>query len=176
MRKSYLAAGAAPLLLLVAAGWYYFSPLWTLKAMYDAAQANDREAFAEYVDYPALREDLREEATAYLETEAKRDGSEGAQLGLAMGRALMGPLVDTMVSPERMQVAFAALAVAETAKGGDPRKAASKAKVERIGLNRFRVSTERQPQTGFVFERRGLGWKLAGIDLGGSPLEAKPQP
>ena len=173
MKRSYLAA-AAVLLLLLAGGWYYFSPLWTLKAMHEAAQANDAEAFAQHVDYPALREDLREEATAYLEEEAKRDGSEGAQLGLAMGRALMGPLVDTMVSPERMRLAFAALAVADTAQGGDAAKAVEKPKIERIGLNRFRVSTEEDPETGFVFERRGLGWKLAGIDLGGSPLEAKP--
>ena len=173
MKRSYLAAGGAVLLLLLAGGWFYFSPLWTLKAMHDAAKANDAETFAQYVDYPALREDLREEATAYLEEEAKRDGSEGAQLGLAMGRALMGPLVDTMVSPERMRLTFAALAVTQKVKGeGSPRP---EPKIERLGLNRFRVSTEDKSKTGFVFERRGLGWKLAGIDLGGdSPLEAKP--
>jgi hypothetical protein len=33
------------------------------------------------------------------------------------------------------------------------------------GLNRFIVTGKDTPDSGLVFERRGLGWKLAGIDL-----------
>jgi hypothetical protein len=170
MRRRTTIAGAVLLLVLAAvAGWYYLSPGWTLRSMVEAAKANDEERFSAYVDYPALREDLSAEMGQRLTAAADRDGNPAAQLGAAMGMALMKPIVDAMVSPQGMKIAFAALAKEEqgaplkkTAEGGKVRPMPS---IERIGFNRFRVSGETTPGQGFVFERRGLGWKLVGIDL-----------
>jgi hypothetical protein len=79
-----------------------------------------------------------------------------------------------MVSPKGMQTAFASLAKeqqAAKAKGGDAEKGAAKGsipadpEINRQGLNRFIVTGKDTPDSGLVFERRGFGWKLAGIDL-----------
>jgi hypothetical protein len=179
-RPTIIAASVLLLVLAAVAGWYYLSPGWTLRSMVEAAKANDEERFSSYVDYPALREDLSTEMGQRLKAAADRDGNPAAQLGAAMGMALMKPLVDAMVSPQGMKIAFSKLAKEEQeasqqapATGGGGRKARPMPKIERIGFNRFRVSGQETPGQGFVFERRGLGWKLVGVDL--AP-EAETQP
>jgi hypothetical protein len=179
MRRRTTIAGAVLLLVLAAAaGWYYLSPGWTLRSMVEAAKANDEERFSSYVDYPALREDLSAEMGQRLKAAADRDGNPAAQLGAAMGMALMKPIVDAMVSPQGMKIAFSKLAreeqeASQARAGANGGKARPMPKIERIGLDRFRVSGEETPGQGFVFERRGLGWKLVGVDL--AP-EAETQP
>ena len=168
MRRPIILAGAALLLLLAAGGaWYVLSPGWTLKAMVDAAQAGDEARFSSYVDYAALRDDMKGEVTRRLQREAKRDGSAEAQLGLAMGMAMLGPLVDQMVSPKAMKTAFSKLAGEQIAKGKDAGSGKAKAlpDIRRDGPNRFLVVGKDNPEAGLVFERSGLGWKLTGIDL-----------
>jgi hypothetical protein len=178
MRKIYIIAGVvAVVLLAVVGGWYFVSPGMTVKAMVEAAKANDEAKFSSYVDYDALRTDMKSELTARLQEEAKRDGSAEAKLGLAMGMAMMGPIVDSMVSPKGMSGAFAALAKEQDAaksKGGEVKKGSIPAdpQIRRDGFNRFIVAGKDTPDSGLVFERRGLGWKLSGIDL--PPLPPKP--
>ena len=190
MRKPIIIAGAALLALLVlAGGWYYASPGLTVKAMVAAAEKNDEAKFSSYVDYDALRTDMKAELTSRLQEEAKRDGSEQAKLGMAMGLAMMGPIVDSMVSPTGMKTAFANLAREQKAakaegdktgrdKAGDGKTDGARGgmpadpQIRRQGLNRFIVTAKNTPDSGLVFERRGFSWKLAGIDL--PPLPPKP--
>ena len=182
MRKIYMVGGVVLLVLaVVAGGWYYASPGLTVKAMVDSAKNNDEAAFSSYVDYDALRTDMKSELTNRLQEEAKRDGSAEAKLGLAMGMAMMGPIVDSMVSPTGMKTAFANLAkeqdsAKDAGKNGTApsKKAAIPAdpEIRRQGFNRFVVSGKDTPESGLVFERRGLSWKLTGIDL--PPLPSKP--
>jgi hypothetical protein len=185
VRKPIVLAGIA-LLALVAlvGGWYYASPGFTVKAMVEAAQDGDEARFSSYVDYDALRSDMKSELTTRLQEEAKRDGSAEAKLGLAMGMAMMNPIVDSMVSPKGMQTAFANLAKQQQAAKSGAAGAKSEAgkaasgeggganpavpadpEIQRQGLNRFIVTAKDTPGSGLVFERRGLSWKLAGIDL-----------
>jgi hypothetical protein len=183
MRKPTIVAAIALLALLaLVGGWYYASPGMTSKAMVEAAQENDEARFSGYVDYEALRADMKSELTTRLQEEAKRDGSAEAKLGLAMGMAMMNPIVDSMVSPKGMQTAFANLAKeqqAAKAKGGDSKSEDSKGsisadpEIRRQGLNRFIVSGKDTPGSGLVFERNGLSWKLAGIDLPKMPPQAR---
>jgi hypothetical protein len=187
MRKYLIAGGIAALALVaIVGGWYYVSPGITVKAMVEAAQANDEALFSSYVDYDALRADMKSELTNRLQEEARRDGSAEAKLGLAMGMAMMNPIVDSMVSPKGMQTAFANLArqqQAAKAKGGNGKGAEGKdsgakgsmpldPEIRRHGLNRFIVTGKDTPGSGLVFERSGLSWKLSGIDL--PPMPPKP--
>ena len=182
MNRKHLIIGGALLLALVAlvGGWYYASPGLTVKAMVAAAQENDEARFSSYVDYDALRTDMKSELTSRLQEEAKRDGSAEAKLGLAMGMAMMGPIVDSMVSPKGMKTAFANLAKEQQAAksqgqskdGGTKGSFPADPEIRRQGLNRFIVTGKDTPDSGLVFERRGLSWKLSGIDL--PPLAPKP--
>lgn len=188
MRKPIVIAGIALLALVaVVGGWYYVSPGVTVKAMVEAAQANDEARFSSYVDYDALRSDMKSELTDRLQEEARRDGSAEAKLGLAMGMAMMNPIVDSMVSPKGMQTAFANLAKEQQGakgksgdgEGGRGEKAAAKGtipadpEIRRQGLNRFIVTGKDTPDSGLVFERYGVGWKLSGIDLPKMPAASR---
>src|SRR5687767_13540531 len=110
MRKTPLVAGAVLILLIaLAGGWYAFSPGWTLRAMIDAARERDEAAFSSYVDYPALRADMKTELTARLQAQATRDPGPQGKLGLAVGMALLPPMVDRLVSPKAIEEAFTRL-------------------------------------------------------------------
>jgi hypothetical protein len=173
MRRIYLLGGLAASLLAAVAAWYFVSPGLTLNSMVAAAKANDADKLSAYIDYEALRRDMKADLTARLEAEARKAGGRRAELGLAMGRALMGPMVDAMVSPQGMKAAFAAMKVGEAAPGergaGEPPEPV----IDREGLGRFLVRNPVKPDSALVFERRGLGWKLVGIELGEPPIEAK---
>ena len=166
MRKTFIAAIAAFALVIAAgAGWYVFSPGWTLRSMVAAAKARDEAAFSAYVDYPALRQDMKAELTARIERESKKDGSPQAKLAGMMGLGLIGPLVDRMVSPSAINQAFTRLTIEQPKDASSGKDEKPEPVIRRQGLNRFVVAGKDMPDSGLVFARRGLGWKLVGIDL-----------
>jgi hypothetical protein len=172
MRKSILVAGGVLLLALAAAaGWYVFSPAWTLKAMTDAARAGDDQRLSAYIDYPALRKDMKAELTGQIKAQSHRETSRERKLSLAVALALTGPMVDRMVSPGAMRAALSKLGDAGGKSGGGKsgasgsKRAVAKPRIQRDGVSRFLVTGEGRPDSGLVFERRGLSWKLVGIDL-----------
>jgi hypothetical protein len=171
VRKPIVLAGIAlAALIALVGGWYYASPGMTVKAMVEAAQKNDEARFSSYIDYEALRADMKSELTTRLDAESKRDGSPDAKLAAAMGKAMINPIVDSMVSPKGMQSAFASLAKEQEAartQGTETKKGSIPAdpEIRRQGLNSFIVAGKDTPDSGLVFERRGLSWKLSGIDL-----------
>ncbi|TFI58950.1 DUF2939 domain-containing protein [Sphingomonas parva] len=168
MRKNLVVAGAVLLLVLGGvAGWYAFSPAWTVQAMMDAARDGDEAGFSRYVDYPSLRADMKSELAARLNQQARQDPSPQGKLGLAVGMALLEPMVDRLVSPKAMEQAFAQLAAEKKReRAGAKRGAGARMpEIRRDGFSRFHVAARDRPESGLVFERQGLGWKLVGIDL-----------
>ena len=133
MRTSRAALLAAALLALVAAGWWFGSPWWTLWRMREAAQAGDADSLAAYIDFPALRASTR------------------AQLG-PLGGLLARPAVDALVSPEALR-----LALLHRRDGGGE---AGGLDLTRTGPSEFRL---RRGKGDLVFRRHGLGWKLAEV-------------
>jgi hypothetical protein len=134
-----------------------------------AADANDPDALNSYVDYPALREDLKAEMMAEATAEAKRDQSGLRGLGLAIGTAMIGPVIDGLVTPAGMRAALKAKRYQPQTKAAP--QAASTLRlpddpvIVRRGLSEFLVASKQQPKGGLVFKRHGLSWKLSGVDL-----------
>jgi len=167
MRVGALAAAA----LIIAAGvtWYVASPGWALHQMKAAADSDDPDALNSYIDYPALREDLKAEIRREMMTEAEKDKSGFGRLGLAIGTSVIGPAIDGLVTPAGMRVALIAK------RGQGQTKAAQRAAsalhvpddplIVRRGLSEFLVASKRRPKSGLVFKRHGLSWKLSGVDL-----------
>lgn len=142
MRKGRtIALAAAALLALLAAGWWFGSPWWTLWRMREAARAGDSETLAAYVDFPALRASTRE------------------QLGLGpLGGLLAGPAVDALVSPEALRLALESGLGSGSGGGGER----SEVELVRTDAGEFRVGREGRQ---LVFRRHGLHWKLEEIRL-----------
>lgn len=161
MRRIWIVGGV--LVLALAAAWHFASPWWTLSQMRDAARAGDAAAFSEHVDYEALRADVKADLAAQIG--ASDDGPGGA-FGKAFATALMGPAVNALVSPEGLALAFAGKgAAAEGEAQGGAVSVDEEPVVNRTGLGSFRLEKKDRPGVGLVFERRGLGWKLVGLDL-----------
>ena len=172
MRTRWLAVAVAALVV-AAGGWWFASPWWTLRTMRAAAAAHDEKALSRHVDYPALRDDMKDEVMKQVTTDglgAKGLGSIGAQVATA----LAGPLIDAVVTPAGVEAMFRAQTaqekVARTSEpmGGQLPKlpdAKDQPVIERHGLSEFTVRGREAGSAILVFHRDGLGWQLAGIDL-----------
>lgn len=83
-------------------GYGYASPYVALDRLKRAADARDAATVNQYVDFPALRESLKQQVTALLarRLDVKSNGNPLAALGAMIGVALIGPLVDSYATPD----------------------------------------------------------------------------
>jgi hypothetical protein len=83
-------------------GYGYASPYLALNRLKRAADERDAQTVSEYVDYPALRESLKEQIAGLLtrKIQARANGNPLAALGAMIGVALIGPLVDAYATPD----------------------------------------------------------------------------
>lgn len=170
MRLSQIALIAVPLLLV--GGWFWGSPYYTLNQMRDAAKAKDSEALASYVDFPALREDMKSELTAQVMAKSKKDESGFGKLGEMFAHAMVDKLIDGMVSPAGLRVMFAGADVADGPNQSPMQMSVDDIRVEHTGLSTFRLHSAKpnDEKAVLVFHREGLGWKLSGVDLPAEPV------
>jgi hypothetical protein len=152
----------------LAAGWWLGSPYWTLHQMKSAAEQGDTARLSTYIDYPAVRENLKGQVRRAILKDAStnEEGKGLAALGSAIAGALIDPVIDTMVSPEGLQAAFAEREAQSTLRPGPHLPAApDKPVVTHDGLDTFKVRDRRHDQGSLLFRRVGLGWKLVGFEL-----------
>jgi hypothetical protein len=164
--KWKIAAVAAALIVIAASTlWYFESPLWTLKGMKDAAQSHDAGALNAYIDYPALRESLKAELMARMMAEADKDKSGLGALGMAVGSAVMGPMIDGLVSPAGMRAALLANRPEHAPSPASALHVPEKPIIVRRNFSEFVVTAKDRPNSGLVFKRHGLSWMLSGVEL-----------
>lgn len=170
MRKRWPIIGAAALIV-AAVAWYVASPWYTLHQMRSAVQANDADAMSAYIDYPALREDMKAEIMAQVTAEARKDRSGYGMFGTALASAMVGPMVDSLVTPAGMRAAFAVNrnrprgAPEPKQPGASAFDVSEEVKIDRRGVSEFTVSNPQRNNGIMIFRRHGLGWKLSGVDL-----------
>ena len=164
--KWRVAAVAAALIVIASSTlWYFESPAWTLKGMKDAAQSHDVDALNAYIDYPALRESLEAELMARMIAEAQKDKSGFGALGMAFGSAMMGPMIDGLVSPAGMRAALLASRQENEAPAASALHVPEHPVIVRRNFSEFLVRANDQPNSGLVFKRHGLSWMLSGVEL-----------
>ncbi len=166
MRKLLAMLALAALLLL--GGWYIASPWLAMKGLVDDAKAGDLAGLEERIDFPRLREGLREDLFV-----SRDDDSRGRALfdrvGDGLARTIGGAAIDVLVTPRGMAVMVATGSVAAGALPQKLRNQELAWDVEREGLNAFRAVSSFEDGTAgpeLYFERDGLGWDVVGIGLG----------
>ncbi|CAG2141311.1 DUF2939 domain-containing protein [Cupriavidus numazuensis] len=93
---------AAIAVIAIGAATSYASPYWTIYQMRSAIETHDAEKFSRYVDYPALRENLKGQLLSSLKGQMQSPALKDnpfAGLGQMIGLAMVNTIVDTMVSP-----------------------------------------------------------------------------
>jgi hypothetical protein len=171
---SKLKLALAALLVAAFAGWYYYTPYQTVKEFRAAAQRGDAAALSEYIDLPSVKESLKMDLSIRIASDlSRRPGSgEFAALGSAFAIAFVGPMVETLVTPEALALMLRGEnpSRASTAPGATARGSDTEVRMRYEGFNAFLMSTQQQGSTAdpvvLVFEREGLmSWKLAAIRL-----------
>lgn len=171
LKKLTVAALAAALL------GYFASPYWAAYQMAQAFERNDDQGLAEHVDFPALRENLKDQLQSAA-VDAMAGPAEGADpfaaFGATLGAFLAGSAVDALVTPAGLRrvmqgnIAPDTIAAAPPADAQNLSDAVSNYTWEYKSLNKFVVDVQNEEgaEIRYVFRRRGLlDWKLTGITL-----------
>lgn len=178
MRKLLIGGVLAAVVALVAA--WAVAPVLAAQGLVRAARAGDVRRLEGLVDFPALRQSLKEELNAELVARMRRDPAVADNplggLGLMLAPMLLSGAVDTLVTPEMV----AEMVV--TAEAPDPTRSPEREPGDERDaddihqswgyrdLDHFAVTlTDRDrpdQQLALILERRGLfTWKLAAVDI-----------
>jgi hypothetical protein len=161
----------------------YFSPHISVYQVKRAAEANDIDSLKDRVDFPALRESLKEAAQDDIAkkraAEPKTDNSPFADMGTLFAGGIANSLIDTMMTPKNfarlirgetfdtsaLDGAFGSAEANVTTPSRGPRHPHMSMGYE--SLNRFAARltnlAEMDGSVVLVFTRSGLGWKLTGM-------------
>ena len=179
MKKSLIVGVAAGAVALFALVWAA-APVLAAQALIRAAKAGDEKTIERLVDFPALRESLKDELNAELAAQMRRDPRMAESglggLGLILAPMLVSGAVDAVVTPEVVaQMVTTAEAPDPTVRDQpEPGDAADEDDIHQAWgyrtLNAFAVTlTDRDhpdQRLALILERRGLfTWKLAAVDI-----------
>ena len=90
-------------LLLIILVYVYAAPYLVLNKMKKAAQAGDSAKVSEYIDYPSVRQNLKDQINAQVLQEIGVDQqSPLAGLGQKLASTLLDKMIDHVVTPEGM--------------------------------------------------------------------------
>ena len=179
MKKSLIvgvAVGAVALFVLVWAA----APVLAAQALIRAAKAGDEKKIERLVDFPSLRQSLKDELNAELAAQLRRDPRMAESglggLGLILAPMLVSGAVDAVVTPEVVaRMVTTAEAPDPTVRDEpEPGDAVDEDDIHQSwgyrDLNAFAVTlTDRdrpEQRLALILERRGLfTWKLAAVDI-----------
>ena len=157
------------------------APVLAAQALIRAAKAGDADRIEQLVDFPALRESLKDELTTELAAHMRRDPrmaeSDLGGLGLILAPMLLSGAVDAVVTPEVVAQMVTTAEAPDPTVRDQPEPGDAGDRGDDIhqawgyrDLNAFAVTlTDRDhpdQRLALILERRGLfTWKLAAVDI-----------
>lgn len=175
LKKITIAAAVAVIGVAVTA---YASPYYALHQIKTALAERDADALATHVDFPALRASVKAQLEASMARSIEATAGSGnplAALGQSIASAMLGKMVDTMVSPAGVVALVNKSAVSPQA-GADARADAPADGAQKkagysasyAGVNTFvvRAKDGNAQEGALVLQRHGVwGWKLSSIEI-----------
>ncbi len=163
MKKVYLAAAAA--LVLLVGGYIAAGPYLALNGIRDGIVAEDEAALAAHIDFPVLRESMKEQIAAAM-TARMEERSGGDPEMIAMGKLFASKMVEVMVDKIATP---AGLAMMTSTKGAEERlnkdNVLTGLGVSYEAWNRVVVTQAHKPDATLVLSREGLSWRWTGVRL-----------
>lgn len=180
MKKITIAAAVAAIAIAATA---YASPYYALRQIKTALAERNADALAAHVDFPALRASVKTQLEASMARSIEATAGSGnplAALGQSIASAMLGKMVDTMVSPAGVValVNKSAVSPQADADGGAPADGAQKKAAYSAGyagVNTFvvRAKDGNARDGALVLQRHGLwDWKLSSIEIA-TPLAGR---
>ncbi len=153
------------------------APYITVHQMKSAAENQDGEALSEHIEFPSVRQSLKDQMNAMFMKEMAKDEMKDNPFA-AMAAAFAGIMVDKMVDAYVTPAGITQLMAGEKpniSEGGESggnsvQKPLSDASMSYESLNKFvvKVKGDSEKEGKFVLRRRGFGWMLTEIII---PLE-----
>ncbi|MDR2019049.1 MAG: DUF2939 domain-containing protein [Syntrophobacterales bacterium] len=166
------------IIVIIMGAGFYFTPHLAIHNMKRAIEVKDFDTFSGYIDYPALRENLKASINTLLIDKATKTGDRNPLgfLGTAFASVMVGPMVDIFITPENLAV----LMKGEKPDLGNHRRGSLKRpeksrkdmgpdiSMSYKSFNRFtmRIREKETDDDGveFIFRRDGIvSWKLSRI-------------
>ena len=186
----------------VIAGSYAFvSPWLALRDFAQAFENQDTRKIEKLIDFPELREDIKDTAKAAMMKSAavELEDDPFAAMGIMMANAIVDPIIDQVISPAGLQLLFSAGEISggtdgfpenfdalardlvssgrggETSRGIDAARSVE-VKTEYVGINEFEVQVSNvdifNESVSFYMRRVGLGsWKISGVKVPNSLID-----
>jgi len=151
--------------------WFYATPYITLYHIKKAIEAQDAAEISRYMDFPSLRENLK---TSLAVRKAAGGSNLFKSLRSLLSGAVTDPMVDALVTPEGIATMIKGEKIFGK-KGGNGQTSGQENEDDQeysMGyetINRFVLKTKNKDtpkkETGFVFTRKGMSWKLSAVRL-----------
>ncbi|THD35416.1 MAG: DUF2939 domain-containing protein [Sphingomonas sp.] len=178
--KGWVPASVAAVAFGLGCFWYVGSPWVTLYGLRTAIEKHDVEGIIGYVDFAALRQNLKAQVGAGRTAPTPRTDANGWSLPTrdTSRLAAIDEQIDTYITPETVRLVLARAGPPEDGRSftGAVNPAGELVRdvaLDRTGLGTFVVHARNSPGgVGFVFSAHGLSWRLSGIDVPASMTQS----
>lgn len=162
------------LLLVIAAGYFAASPYLSVRAIQKGLATNDSAILVRYIDFPSLRQNLKEQLNAaYLNESAEQTNFMSALMNGFKAKLVDG-MVESLVTPEGLANLMAGKR--SLSQGGETSPAAQAEEKQKVfddarftydSLEQFSVwlPDNKGTEMRLILQRRGAIWKLVNITL-----------
>lgn len=153
-------------------GYIVAAPYITVHQMKSAAKNHDAEALSEYIEFPSVRQSLKDQMNALVLKEMGSDQMKDnpfAALGATFAGVMVDKMVDAYVTPSGITQIMAGEKPGTESENqtsnGSANEPLSDASMKYESLNKFVVNVgNANEKTGkLVLRRNGIGWKLTEI-------------
>lgn len=158
-------------------GYMFATPYITVNQMKAAVKNHDADALSVHVDFPALRQNLKDQLNANIldniSSENADEENQFAAFGAALGGMMAERMIDTIVTPAGMtrmmeNQQFGVEGTGDTSADRIEKEPFADAVMSYESFNKFVVTlpeSESGKEVKYIFSRRGMGWKLSDIML-----------
>lgn len=167
--------GLVVLGLLALLAYLYATPYLTVISLRAAAEARDAAAISDHVDYPALRQSLKDQLNSHMMVSMAKemDDNPFAALGAAFASMMVDGLIEGLITPTGLANLMAGESIDEASESGGSSSSGSSADDRELfpgatmgydGMSRFVVTAmnDSGETADFVFKRHGIfSWKLS---------------
>lgn len=149
------------------------APYITIYQMKSAAESRDGEALSEHIEFPSVRQSLKDQMNAIfmkeMATNEEMQDNPFAAIGVALAGLMVDKMVDAYVTPAGITHLMAgekpSPSVETRPSDGTERKPLSDASMSYESFDKFAVKVKNNGggEAKFILSRRGIGWKLTEI-------------
>jgi len=167
------------LIIVALVGYVGVGPLITIYQIKSAVERQDSEKLSDYVDFPTLRTNLKEQLNSELMKKAATESKDNRllALGLALSPKLVESIVDSFVTPSGISNLMAGKKPLQPEKEQQAQEPSGRQRWEPFKNSRYTydssskfsvwVKDDKREEIRFVLTRDVLSWKLSNIIITG---------